>query len=71
MACMYYNQLDFLLKGGELGIVMICEKKKHCVRMRILNLFQDLFISFLKVLVGVQTKDKPAVITDDPSSVNL
>ena len=39
--------------------------------MRILNLFQDLFISFLKVLVGVQTKDKPAVRIDDPSSVNL
>ena len=32
--------------------------------MRVLNLFQHLFVSFLKILVGVGTKDKPFVCFD-------
>ena len=46
-------------------------KKKYCVSMRVLNLFQDLFVSCLKVLVRVRTKDKPLGRTDHSSSVNV
>ena len=45
--------------------------KKYCVSMRVLNLFQDLFVSCLKLLVGVGTKDKPLVRTENSSSVNV
>ena len=38
-----------------------CCEKKYCVSMRVLNLLQHLFVSFLKVLVGVETKNKPLV----------
>ena len=31
-------------------------RKKYCVSMRVLNLFQDLFVSCLKVLVGVEQR---------------
>ena len=46
-------------------------QKKYCVSMRVLNLFQHLFIYFLKVFVGVETKDKPLVRTENSSSVNV
>ena len=47
-------------------------QKKYCVSMGVLNLFQDLFISCLKVLlVGVGTKNKPLVRTENSSSVNM
>ena len=49
-------QLDILLKDGG---------------MPVLNLFQDLYVSCLKVLVGMATKDKPLVRTNNSSSVNL
>ena len=39
--------------------------------MQVLNLFQDLFVSCLKVFVGVRTKDKLSVRTDNLSSVNM
>ena len=39
--------------------------------MRVLNLSQDLFVSCLKVLVGVGTKDKHLVRTEISSSVNV
>ena len=46
-------------------------RKKYCVSMRVLNLFQDLFVSCLKVFVGVGTKNKTLVRTDNSSSVNM
>ena len=46
-------------------------RKKYCVSMRVLNLFQDLFVSCLKVFVGLGTKDKPLVRTDNSFSVNM
>ena len=46
-------------------------RKKYCVSMRVLNLFQDLFVSCLKVFVGLGTKDKPLVRTDNLFSVNM
>ena len=46
-------------------------KKKYCVSMRVLNLFQYIFVSCLKVFVGVGTKDKPLVRTDNSSSANM
>ena len=46
--------LDFLLKAGGLSSVFL--PKKNCVSMHVLNFFQDLFISCLKVLVGMETK---------------
>ena len=45
--------------------------KKVCVSVCVLNLFQHLFVSFLKVLVGVGRKDKPLVRTENSSSVNV
>ena len=39
--------------------------------MRVLNLSQHLYVSCLKVLVGVRTKDKPFVRTENSSLVNL
>ena len=48
------SQLDFLLKGGGLSWMLLW--KKYCVSMRVLNLFQDLFISCLKFLVGGKNK---------------
>ena len=51
--------------------VAYCCKKKYYVDMRVLNLFQHLFISCLKVLVGVETKDKPLARTENSSSVNI
>ena len=38
--------------------------------MHVMNLFQHLFVSFLKVLMG-RTKDKPFVITENLSSVKI
>ena len=46
-------------------------RKKYCVSMRVLNLFQDLFVSCLKIFVGVGTKDLPLVRTDNLSLVNM
>ena len=40
-------------------------QKRCCISMSVRNLFQDLFISGLKVLVGVGTKDKPLVRTEN------
>ena len=50
---------------------MLLPKKKHCVSMCVLNLFQDLFVSCLKVLVRVGTKYKSLLKTDKSSSVNV
>ena len=50
---------------------VIAKKKKNCVSMRVLNLFQDLFVPCLKVFVRMGTKDKPLVRTDNSSSVNM
>ena len=47
-----------------------CEKK-YCVSMRVLNLFQDLLVSWLEVFMGVGTKDKRLVRTDNSSSANM
>ena len=62
-------QLDFFLKGEIFSWML--SRKKYCVTMRVLNLFQDLFVSCLKVFVEVGTKDKPLVRTDNSSSVNM
>ena len=35
----------------------VAAKKNFCVNMRVLNLLQVLFISYVKVLVGVGTKE--------------
>ena len=62
-------QLDFFLKGK---FCHECYFEKNIVfSMRVLNLSQDLFVSCLKVFVGVGTKDKPLVRTDILSSVNM
>ena len=45
--------------------------KIHCVSMRVLNVSQDFFVSCLKVLVGLGTKDKPLVRIENSSSVNV
>ena len=39
--------------------------------MRVLKLFEDLFISCLEVLVGLGTKEKLLVRTENSSSVNV
>ena len=62
-------QLDFLLKWGVLSWMLL--RKKYCVSMQVLNLFQDLFVSCLKILVGVGTEDKALVRTDNSLSVNM
>ena len=66
-------QRDFPLKEGwgALIINVIAKKKQHCVSMCVLNLFQDLFVSCLKVLVRVGTKYKSLLKTDKSSSVNV
>ena len=46
-------------------------RKKYYVNMRVLNSFQHLLVSFLKVLVRVGTKDKPLVKTENSSWVNV
>ena len=46
-------------------------RKKYCVSMRVLNLFQDLFVSCLKDFVRVGTKVRTLVKTDNSSSVNM
>ena len=50
---------------------MLLRKKKYCSSVRVLKLFQDLFVSCLKLLVGVGTKEKPLVRTENSSSVNV
>ena len=52
-------------------IINVITKKKHCVGMCVLNVFQDLFVSCLKVLVSVGTKYKSLLRTDKSSSVNV
>ena len=47
-------QLDFLLNRG-VCLSWVLLRKKYCVRMRVLNVPQHLYISCLKVLVGVET----------------
>ena len=64
------DQLDFPLKG-EGAYYKCCWGKKYFVSTRVLNLFQHFFVSFLKVLVGVGTKDKPLKRTENSSSVNV
>ena len=48
---------------------MLLRKKTYRFSVRVLNLFQDLFVSCLKLLMGVGTKEKPLVRTENPSSV--
>ena len=45
--------------------------KKYCVSMCVLNLFQDLFTSCLKVFVGMGTKDNSLMRTENSSSLVL
>ena len=54
----------FVLERGDF-VVNVIAKKKYCVSMRVLNLFQDLFVPCLNVFVGMRTKDKPLVRTDN------
>ena len=63
-------QLNVLLKEGR-GFCHECYCQKNVVSMRVLNLFQDLFVSCLKVLLRMGTKDSPLVRTDNSSSVNV
>ena len=56
-------RLDFTLKGGE-GAYHDCYCEKS-VTMHVLNLLQDLFVSCLKVFVGVGKKYKPLVGTEN------
>ena len=42
-------------------------RKKFCFSVCVLNLFHDLFISCLKVLVGMGIEDKPLVETENSS----
>ena len=60
-------RLDFTLKGGE-GAYHDCYCEKS-VTMHVLNLLQDLFVSCLKVFVGVGKKYKPLVRTENSYSV--
>ena len=46
-------------------------RKKYCDSICLLNLFQNLFISCLKFLVGMGRKDMHLVKTEDSSSVNV
>ena len=46
-------------------------QKKYCVSMRVLCWSQDLFVSCLKVLIGLETKGKSLVRTENSSSVNV
>ena len=64
-------QRDFPLKEGGALIINVITKKKHCVGMCVLNVFQDLFVSCLKVLVSVGTKYKSLLRTDKSFSVNV
>ena len=50
---------------------MLLRKKTYRFSVRVLNLFQDLFVSCLKLLMGVGTKEKPLVRTENSSSVNV
>ena len=45
--------------------------KIYCASLCVLNVSQDLFVSFLKVLVWLGTKDKPLVRIENSSSVNV
>ena len=62
-------QLDFPLKGGGLSRMLL--QKKYFASMLVSNLFQNLYISCLKNLVRVGTKDKPLVRTENSYSVNV
>ena len=46
-------------------------QKGYCFNMSILKLLQDLFVSYLKVLVGVGTKDKHLVRIENFASVKV
>ena len=48
-----------------------CYCKINILLACVLNLFQDSFVSCLKVLVGVGTKDKPLVRAANSSSVKV
>ena len=45
--------------------------KKECFNVCVLKLPKDLFFSCFKVLVGIGTKDKPFVRTDNSSSIKV
>ena len=53
----------------ELRFLNSVAKKVLFQHMHVLNLLQDFFISCLRVLVGLGTKNKPLVRTDNSSSV--
>ena len=53
-------QFDLLLKGVAYHVL-----QKKTFSMRVLSLLQDLFISCLKVLVGLRTRDKPLLRTEN------
>lgn len=61
--------VEFALKRGWL--IMNIVARKYCVTMSVLNLRKDLFLFCLTVLVGVGTKDKPLMRTDNSFSVNM
>ena len=59
--------IGFLLGRGDFAMNVIA--KKYCVSQQVLNLFQDLFVSCLKIFVGVGTQDKPLVRTNNSSQL--
>ena len=46
--------LELLLNGGIFSSLLF--RKKYCVSMQFLNLFQDLFVSALNLLAGWEQK---------------
>ena len=52
-------------------LIISAAVEKCCVSMYVLSSFQHFYVVCLKVLVGVGTKDKPLVRTENSSSVNV
>ena len=60
-------QLGFLLKGVYFFYMLL--RERYCFNVHILNLLQDLFISCMRALAGLRTKDKPLVRSENSVSV--
>ena len=48
--CPLWFPFELLEEGGGRAYHEFCCEKKYCVSMRVLNLFQHLFVCFLKVI---------------------
>ena len=69
LLCVFYLFISLFQIGWiQVALQVIC---RCCFNMRVFNILPDLFISCLKVLMGVGKKSKSSVRTENSSPVNV